>query len=170
MPWGTDIGAARSPLIAGLHAYWLGRCAGRRLPRRGDIDPAALKPLLPNLVLVDLKRDPFRILYRLVGTAIVRFAKLDCTGLHRDEFAPAIEEDFHRIYRAVADSARPVCGIDQLHLDHLEKRPFEFAIFPLSSDGVTVDKCIGLDDYESLGAIDPHRALPDLPRRALPAA
>jgi hypothetical protein len=170
MPWSADIGAARSPLIHQLHAYWQARAGGRPMPRRADIDPAALKPLLANLVLVDLERDPLRVRYRLVGTTIVRYAKFDCTGLYRDEFAPAIDEDFHRIYRAVAESGRPICGSDLLHLEGGGKRPYEFAIFPLSCDGVRVDKCVGLDDYESLGAIDPHRALPDLRLRRLPAA
>ena len=169
MPWSADIDSVRSPLICGLRDYWRARCGARRMPRRADVDPADLRAMLPNLVLVDIKREPFRVLYRVVGTTIVRFAKFDCTGLHRDEFAPAIDEDFHRIYRAVVDGGTPIAGSDLLHLDGHGKHPFEFAIFPLSTDGTTVDKCVGIDDYESLGAIDPHHALPDR-RAVLPAA
>lgn len=131
------------------------------MPRRADIDPCELKPVLPNMALVDIKHDPFRVLYRLVGTTIVRFAKFDATGLHRDEFVTANDEDFLAIFAAAIDTRRPLFGHDLLHLGTGSKRPFEFAVFPLSSDGTTVDKCIDMDDYESLGAIDPYDAVAD---------
>jgi hypothetical protein len=169
MPWSTDHSAIKSPLIRRMHAYWLAACGERAMPRRADINPAELKPVLPNMALVDIKRDPFRVLYRLVGTTIVRYAKFDATGYHRDEFVTANDEDFLTIYAAAVESRRPIFGHDLLHLESGGKRPYEFAVFPLSSDGVTVDKCIDMDDYESLSAIDPHLAIADR-RRKLTAA
>jgi hypothetical protein len=170
MPWSTDIGGVRSPLILRMHDYWQAKRAGRAMPARADIDPADLKPVLPNLALVDIKRDPFRVFYRLVGTTIVRFAKFDATGLHRDEFVTANDEDFLAIYAAAIERRVPLFGHDLLHLETGTKRPFEFAVFPLSSDGTSVDKCIDMDDYESLGAIDPHHAIADRRVRMQPAA
>lgn len=170
MSWSTEISAVRSPLILRMHSYWQARRAGRAMPRRVDIDPADLKPVLPNMALVDIKRDPFRVLYRLVGTTIVRFAKFDATGLHRDEFVTANDADFLAIYAAAIEQRVPLFGRDLLHLESGAKRPYEFAIFPLSSDGTTVDKCIDMDDYDSLGAIDPYDAIPDKRVRVMPAA
>ena len=50
------------------------------MPARRDIDPAEIPDLLPNVVLVDVERDPPDFRYRLIGTAITARLARDYTG------------------------------------------------------------------------------------------
>ena len=56
-----------SGMIQQFHRHWLQICGNGRLPQRADIDPANFKRILPNVILTDLERDPFRVRYRLCG-------------------------------------------------------------------------------------------------------
>jgi hypothetical protein len=153
MAYWFDISASRSPMVQALHAYWHARCVGDRLPRRQDIEPADLKPLLPYMMVVDVIGEPMRVRYRLVGTKVAVATGLDFTGRFLDELIPDGEEkpweDYYRIARdkrvaVLGDAAIPVFG----------GQPFlyEFGIFPLSADGRTVTQCVSLEDYGTLNA------------------
>jgi hypothetical protein len=77
-----DLSELTSPRIHRLHAYWLHQRdkRGGLLPQRGDIAPDQIKDLLPNIMIVDVERDPMRFRYRLVGTRVVRIQR---RGIHR---------------------------------------------------------------------------------------
>jgi len=49
------------------------------MPSRADIDPVDIPNFLPNVILVDMEHDPFRLRYRLVGTGIVSKCGFDLT-------------------------------------------------------------------------------------------
>ena len=50
--------------------YWESRRLDRAAPRRSDIDPLDLPPLLlPHVLLIDVRHDPLDFRYRLAGTA-----------------------------------------------------------------------------------------------------
>ena len=66
-----------SPLISRLEAYWLQKGAGRLLPSRADIDPAEIKDLLPQIILVRIEHDPLRVKYAVIGTASAEAAGFD---------------------------------------------------------------------------------------------
>src|SRR3569833_3364977 len=63
-----------------VYRYWEGKCRGRAMPRRADIDPAELVPFLPSLMIVDVVEDERRYVYRLVGTREVDARDRDPTG------------------------------------------------------------------------------------------
>src|SRR5215470_6786814 len=92
----TEVFAAWSPAqVAGCHAslqtlydYWNTRRGAKSMPSRSDIDPVDLKPMLPNLILIDVVPDPRRYVYRLVGTREVEMRGTDPTG-------KAIEEAYY---------------------------------------------------------------------------
>ena len=65
--------------------YWLSLRKGEKLPGSADIDPAAIKSALPHVMITGISYDPFRVLYRLVGTEIVRWARFDFTNRYADE-------------------------------------------------------------------------------------
>src|SRR5690606_21556134 len=67
----VDPAQLRSRRIGDLDRYWRQLCAGRKMPSRSAIDPGEIQPLLSNLDLTDISYDPFRVHYRLVGTALV---------------------------------------------------------------------------------------------------
>lgn len=52
-----------------LVGYWSRLRKGRPIPDQVDIDPKALKRMLPNMLILDA-RDPLHPLYRLAGTQL----------------------------------------------------------------------------------------------------
>ena len=75
----------KSGMVSALYSYWLKRRGDRLMPRRADIEPGDIKPLLPNLFLSEFETEPFRVRYRLIGTEIVNHARYDFTGRYLDE-------------------------------------------------------------------------------------
>ncbi|HEX9446983.1 MAG TPA: PAS domain-containing protein [Dongiaceae bacterium] len=147
----------RSRTVETLLAYWHAkqREAGQRrtsLPRRANIDPADLKSILPQVMLVDLSYQPFRARYRLVGTGVVEHTKLDFTNFYADDilFQDGDGTDWTDCYRQVAEVRRPGFGISHWmpHQDFFQWT--EFLICPLSEDDSQVSQCISAEEYEKL--------------------
>src|SRR3546814_15466946 len=64
-----------------LFAYWASLRGGGRLPGRRDLDPAAMKRLLPTVSLIDVaRRDPPDFRIRLAGTALYSVYGREITG------------------------------------------------------------------------------------------
>ena len=70
------------------------KAAGRRLPRRADLDPADIPLLLPHVMLVDVL-PPGRYRYRLIGTENAREQGINATGRDLDEVLPGPEYRSH---------------------------------------------------------------------------
>tara|TARA_E500000318_G_scaffold48629_1_gene45752 strand:- start:7407 stop:7970 length:564 start_codon:yes stop_codon:yes gene_type:complete len=60
-------------------SYWSSLREGRKLPKREDIDPGAIKHLLPYIVIHDLV-SPDLIRLRLIGTVVAEEYEKDITG------------------------------------------------------------------------------------------
>jgi hypothetical protein len=149
-PYGRDPAVCGSPRIAELGAYWAGKARDGHLPGRGDIDPAEIVALLPYLLMMDVEHAPLRVRYRLVGTAIAEASRRDFTGLYLDEMSfddPAERQAFVSGYRLLVDSGRPVYGRMVWLADPELPVVFESAIFPLATDGRTVEMAIALEDH-----------------------
>jgi hypothetical protein len=133
-----------------LHAYWQDRRGARALPLRRDIDPGDLKDLLPYIIIAELHRDPLRIRYRLGGTAVNTALGYNIAGhwLHEMEVAggPAT---WMAIYRRVAETLRPVFGRSSGTLSGVTMFSCDFAVFPMSHSGDTVDQCLEIENWET---------------------
>ncbi len=75
----------RDPMLLAIHRYWDKKRGQRAMPSRGDIDPIDLGRNLGNIILVDVENAPFRLRYRLIGTAITNVMQRDSTGKYYDE-------------------------------------------------------------------------------------
>lgn len=135
-----------STRIPRLVDYWHQCRAGRPVPLRGDIDPAAIKDLLPNIVLVGIE-EPFRVQYRLVGTRVVEFNKLDFTGAYLDAMRWDVTERYSRAYRRVAETGMPHFGFDSWPLARNLEGRSEIVILPLSLTGERIDRCLSMEDF-----------------------
>jgi hypothetical protein len=135
-----------SERIRRLCAYWDARRNGRLMPSRTDIDPAEMRDLLPNIVMVDIE-TPFRARYRLVGTKVVEFNRFDFTGRYMDELRWDEDGRYSRAYRKVVAEKVPLFGIDAWPLAGAMTGRSEVVILPLSSDGDAVDRCISMEDF-----------------------
>jgi len=80
---------ARFEKTRALFTYWRKLLAERGRPARTDLDPAEMKPFLPNVVTGHIEAAPFRGLYRLVGTKVAEYSRLDFSNRYLDELRGA---------------------------------------------------------------------------------
>jgi hypothetical protein len=146
----------RSSRCAFLLRHWNHIRGERRWPSRGEIDPAAMIPVLPHVMITGIEYNPFRVLYRLVGTEIAHFARFDFTGCYADalHFQDDEAEDWTVYYRAVIGAQAPGIGQTFWTVSGNLKRWMEFVICPLSTDGGIIDRCICVEDYEHTSALE----------------
>ncbi|WP_374653289.1 PAS domain-containing protein [Dongia sp.] len=135
-----------SDRIRRLVAYWQAKCDGRPIPLRADIDPSEIRDLLPNLLLAEIE-EPFRVRYRLVGTRVVEFNRIDFTGTYLDDNRWDAASRYSRAYRAVAETRLPHYGLDAWPLAGAMNGRSEIVMLPLSTDGVRVDRCLAMEDF-----------------------
>lgn len=140
-----------SPALKEFAAYWRGKTAGHRPPHPGAIDPTEIPGLLLFVVIAQLEAAPLRVRYRLVGTRVVEAHGADYTNRYLDECGFLIEAELMECYRRLVAEAAPVFMYYEW-----ERRSWpraessigasESGFFPLSSDGLTVDRAISFAD------------------------
>lgn len=131
--------------LKALHAIWLSKHEGRRLPRREDFDPVDLPPtLLPWMTIFDVEGERFRI--RLVGTGIVEALGQDTTGRYLDELPNT--DMLHARARWAVENARPFY-VPDLTMVWDDDRWGRYSVLcaPLASDGAHVDKLLYLMSF-----------------------
>lgn len=146
--------ATEDPDLTALCSYWAAKCAGRKMPRRSDIDPTEIPLLLPHVFITEV-HQPLRFRFRLVGTAICDRWNENYSGKWLDELAlgedrEAVLRQYERAWRSAApsfDSAEFTNELGRyLHYRRL--------LLPLSDDGNTpnmllgAQKAIGVDGYQ----------------------
>jgi hypothetical protein len=149
-----------SDLVQQFHRHWLRLCRDSVLPSRSDIDPANFKRILPNVILTGIEYDPFRVRYRLCGTRVVEFCG-NLTGRYLDEIAGADlwgAAAYLQQYQIAAREGRPVFSVDWMRGEFGAGHHFQIGIWPLASNGRTVDMCIAVEDYLNLRRADVERS------------
>ena len=149
-----------------MYEYWNGKRGDRSMPSRADIDPTDIRDVLSNVILTRLEYNPFRVLYRLVGTRSVENAGMDFSGKYLDEldFVSEFETDWPAIYRAIADEKVPLYGLCKIRFTDGVVKPYIAAMFPLSSDGAIVDQVLTIEDLE-LDLLEVERLPPSLSKK-----
>jgi hypothetical protein len=144
-----DVSVVQSQRIHRLNAYWLAKAQGK-VPSRSDIDPVDVRELLPNLMMIDVVGDPPRFRYRLVGTRVVQYTGFDFTGRCIDEMVFQGRDFMEQCYRRMLAERRPIFGHYAWLVRSRHFGQCEFGLFPLSDDGVTVNRGISIEDYERM--------------------
>lgn len=150
-----------SPLIRRFHEHWQ-RLRPGQLPSRADIDPVDFKWVLPNVILSQIEREPFRVRYRLCGTRVTEFCG-NLAGRYLDELDGSdlwLTSIYLKQYRIVVEERRPVFGFDWMEGDAGQRHEFQTGIWPLATDGINPDMCIAVEDYLNLER-DDVKPLPD---------
>ncbi len=151
----TDL-AALHPSARALLTYWESIHPTGALPGRQHFDPAAVVPLLPNIVLVEVERDPWRFRYRLVGSRVDAVNGKPLTGQWLDvayadhpRAAVLLNE-----YVQVVETARPTWRRSEPSVaPEASCKIIEVLRLPLAADGKTVDMILGITLYfDSTGA------------------
>lgn len=156
----TEIAQARMASTRTLFNYWRDSWRDGAPPRRTDIDPVALKSILPYLFLGDIEPDPFRVYFRLIGTAVVDFSRQDFTGKYLDELGYDKRDsiDWDGCYRYVHRQHTSVIGINEPRLTDGNRTSFEFAILPLSRGADPAGSFVAIAAYDQFD----HLLIPDL--------
>lgn len=127
-------------------AYWRSKCPAVGFPRRRDITPDEIVPLLPYVFMLDVLRDgpaaDFR--FRLVGTAIV-----DIEGEHTGRLLSDMFPDrkaYQVLWRQYCDAAEGKIWVRHETLrwqgrDHVH---YEVILAPLQDDSDAIDMLIGM--------------------------
>ena len=132
--------AACHPDIRATVDYWRSKTAGRRMPRRTDIEPGDVKPFLPRITLVDVVADDRRFVYRLVGTEEVASRGSDPTGKSvREGFFAESAEDSIRYFDYVVQHREPLCFRGDYRAPDGATEQQDVIFLPLSEDGETVN-------------------------------
>ena len=125
----------RSEMVRSMLQWWLAKSGGD-IPDRDDLDPADLKPLLPNILISDVEHDPFRIRYRLVGTSAREATGFNIVGRYLDELLPTDpDEPWMADYSLSYRTRRPVLGVSSIKTTSGEIFTYEYGLFPLRKGG-----------------------------------
>ncbi|MDE2165254.1 MAG: PAS domain-containing protein [Alphaproteobacteria bacterium] len=142
MAFSAEPSVITDELIREGYRYWRLKCGEHSLPRRADLDPSEIKPILPHVLLIDVL-GPSRYRYRLIGTDCVTAHGVNAVGLTLDEALKDHEYRTHVIslYDQCVDERRPVYSESLFfaHDGHSAERHVKVLFMPLSDDGATVN-------------------------------
>lgn len=144
-----DLSQIDSPRIRHFHGYWQGkRAKPDAIPLRTAFDPADVRDLLPNMVIMDVERDPLRFRYRLVGTRVVEFNNLEFTGRYLGTVGWQEERQLVETCTDAVAGRTPLFGFYTWTLKNGAIGKCEFGLFPFSNDESEIAQLFGLEDYD----------------------
>ena len=131
-----------------LAGFWQQKVDAGHLPGRAEIDPAELpSDILPWLIITELQGPPLRARFRLVGTGIAEIQG-DFTGLWADELqSEKWLAKWLNQYQRLQDTKKPLFGDEAVTWHGSHYTTYEWALFPLASDGEHVDMVLEIEDH-----------------------
>jgi hypothetical protein len=137
-----------SSKIAALARYWDEVRGERAMPLWRDIDPAAIKPLLPHLLVSRYEWNPFRVRYVIVGTWLAQFAGGDFTGRCLDELDFSGEDtDWLQHHQRFIAESKPAFGICRFVTQSGLERDYESGMFPIAGPDGVIERSLGIEDF-----------------------
>lgn len=129
-----------------LYAYWAGLRHGPQLPSRSDIQPGAIKRLLPTVSLIDVQREPLRFRLRLAGTGLYSVYGREITGRTLEEvYSSSAAEYWRTELTNIVKDRRPAVGVHNLSWRGASHMSILWLRLPLASNGRDVDMILGYD-------------------------
>lgn len=149
-----------------LFDYWHAQSEGKAF-RRTDIDPSAIVDVLPFVILGDIESEPFRVRFRLVGTSVVEFSRLDFTGTYLDELSYDDRDSINWLdcYRYLHAERLPIIGNNEIRFVNGRIAIYEFAILPLWRNADPAGSFIASEAYEGFDRFHIPDLTPVEPRR-----
>jgi hypothetical protein len=142
-----------APKIGQLYAYWLGLAQGG-VPERDTFDPGEVPELLPNIMIVELEDDPFRVLFRLSGSKVDEVTGMSITGRYLDEMTldggEVQLEQLHALYATCQRQARHFIGAMDWPNQLGAATRVSLGIFPMKVDGA-IRQLLVIEDYSEIG-------------------
>lgn len=130
--------------------YWNQVRSNRAMPSRADINPADIKALLPNVILIEVLWDPLDFRYRLIGTEIDRHSAESYTGKRISEIPErAPPSTVWNNLAGVAETKTPSRASVPYVGPQKDFMATNQIVLPLSTDGERVDGLFLVIDYIS---------------------
>jgi hypothetical protein len=143
---------ARPRNLEFMFNYWRGLAEGA-VPERALLDPGALKPHLPCLLIAEFETDPFRVRYRMTGTKVDQITGMSLTGHYLDEFFTGRADDavfaLQANYENCWRSGEPCIDSYSWPSERGYMMNIWYGLFPLKVDGV-IRQCLAMEDYAEL--------------------
>jgi hypothetical protein len=144
------IGAAdlNSDVVRAVVNYWHGKRHGNGLPLREQLDPADIPRLLPNVMLKEVRRDPWDFRYRVVGTTVREHSRSNWTGKWMSEIdGQGVGSTVFRVTQWVSEAAAPAIYRPPYVGPHKEFKYCEAAVLPWINAEGFVDRLLVAVDY-----------------------
>jgi len=142
LTWTPTEADLESPVLAFLHRYWQAHRAGGALPLSREIDAVKLVPALGYLMLMEPIDGGADFRYRVYGSHIVDYSKLEMTGkCVWDNPAPWVATYFAATYLAVYSRREPLFTFHRARLDH-HFAQWERLILPFVNEDGAVDRLL----------------------------
>jgi hypothetical protein len=143
---------ARFAKTRALFAYWQA-LQGNGRPTRASLDPVAMRPYLSNLITGNIELDPFRVLYKLVGTTVVEYSQCDFSNHYLDEisYSGRDDVDWEANYRHLHANRRPLVGECSLKgTTGNVIASYEYAILPLWRGEDPAGSFVAIEVYDGI--------------------
>ena len=140
------------PKLQRLYDYWRSKRPAEGLPRKSDIDPVEIGPLLHDVFLVAVERPPLRFRFRLLGSGITSVSRPNVIGRTMDEVYPDVrEKESYRDYVICSEAAevRHYRGATMFNLD-FNFLVTERLLLPVTEGSGKVDFILGAALYEDM--------------------
>jgi hypothetical protein len=120
--------------------YWEQLRGTRLMPANADIDPVAIRHFLPNVMLVDVLRDPLDFSCRLVGGEIERVTRAGPRGRRFSQSRNVYRgSSTWSDYERTVVSRQPFVGAMAYASPDATVRALRHGLMPLSTDGANVN-------------------------------
>jgi hypothetical protein len=146
--------AAMQPKLRDLYAFWDEKVAARgHMPSIARIHPEALKPWLPNLIIITIKQEG-QYVYRYYGNSFIEAFGIDMMGKATVDLPESQRALIEHEYEYVRTRKRPAWRVYSGDFDG-EIMTWERLILPLSADGEIVDTLlVAVYEAKNAGVFD----------------
>lgn len=143
---------ARWPKTRALLACWQ-RLQAQGRPTRASLDPIEMKSFLANLLTGNIETEPFRVLYKLVGTTVAEYTQFDFSNRYLDELTYRDRDDvnWESCYRYLHANRRPIIG--ECNLKGTGGRviaAYEYAVLPLWRGDDPAGSFVAIEVYDGI--------------------
>lgn len=139
------------PDLAELLQHWKALCGDRKMPERGDFDPAKVPRLLADICLVEVIDGGSDYFYRVAGSRLEELSGQKLQGRRFSEITHAeARESMRATCAASVHSARPVVIKNKLREPGRDHVSIIAIILPMSDDGETVNMILTLTEFEGI--------------------
>jgi len=139
----------KSPKLLWVYDYWHACRGDFEMPARSNLQPEQMRPVLGNVMLVDVIDDPLDLRYSLFGSNIAASHGHDYTGQSVRDLMPAqFAEVIWAQYTEVIEAQHPLVHRIIFENDFRSSN-YERITLPLSADGERVDKLLAVSEFES---------------------